>query len=59
MSHLDPGGKAGAAVFEPVGVGLSGPARNQVKQPGVHHEVVVASVVHDSGDHAGSRRAGV
>lgn len=56
---LDPRSEAGTAVFEPVGVGLPGPARNQVKQPGVHHAVGVAGVVHDPGDHAGSRRAGV
>ena len=56
---LDPGGEPGAAVFEPVSVGLPGPARNEVQQPGMNHTVGVAGVVHDPGDHAGSWRAGV
>lgn len=56
---LDPGSEPCAAFFEPVRIGLPRPARNQVKQPGVHHPRGVAGVVHDPGDHAGSGRAGV
>lgn len=58
-SRFDSGGEPGPALFEPVGVGLPGPARDKVQQPGVHHTVGVARVVHDPGDHAGSRWADV
>jgi hypothetical protein len=56
---LDPGGEPGAAVLEPVRVGLPGPARNEIQQPGMHHPVSVTGVIHDPGDHARSGRAGV
>jgi transposase len=56
---LDPGREPGAAVFEPVGVGLSGASRHEVQQPRVNGAVLVAGVIHDPGDHPGSRRTGV
>jgi hypothetical protein len=56
---FDAGGEFLSAFFEPVGVGLPGPARDKVQQPGMHYALRVAGVVHDPGDHAGSRRTGV
>ena len=56
---FDAGGEAGTAVFEPADVGLPGPSRNKVQQSGVHHTLGVTGVVHDAGDHAGSRWTGV
>ena len=47
------------AAFSTVGVGLPGPAGNEVEQPGVHYAVGVAGIVHNTGEHAGSWWAGL
>jgi hypothetical protein len=49
--NLDPLPERLAASGEPVGVGLPGPARDQVEQPRLHASVLVAGQI----DHAGQR----